>query len=68
MFCLSSKRWLLIILSLMVVVLGLAYYFQWQIILAYAPFLFILACPLMHLFHGHGGHGHEEEKKDHHHH
>jgi len=21
------------------------------------PFLLILACPLMHLFHGHGGHG-----------
>lgn len=22
------------------------------------PFLFLLACPLMHLFHGHGHHGH----------
>ena len=22
------------------------------------PFLFLAACPLMHLFHGHGGHGH----------
>ena len=21
------------------------------------PYLFVLACPLMHLFHGHGGHG-----------
>ncbi len=23
----------------------------------YLPFLLLLACPLMHLFHGHGGHG-----------
>jgi hypothetical protein len=22
------------------------------------PFLFLLACPLMHFFHGHGHHGH----------
>lgn len=22
------------------------------------PYLFLLACPLMHLFHGHSGHGH----------
>lgn len=27
-------------------------------LLGYLPFLFLLACPLMHLFHGHGGHGH----------
>lgn len=30
---------------------------HWQHVLAYAPFLFILLCPLMHLFHGHGDHG-----------
>lgn len=23
----------------------------------FLPWLFLLACPLMHLFHGHGGHG-----------
>ena len=30
------------------------------------PYLLLLACPLMHLFHGHGAHGahkHEEEQK-----
>jgi len=27
-------------------------------VLGYLPFLFLLACPLMHLTHGHGGHGH----------
>jgi len=30
------------------------------------PFLFLLACPLMHLFHGHGHHGahHDGASKD----
>ena len=30
------------------------------------PYLFLLACPLMHLFHGHGrhGHGHDHIKGD----
>ena len=26
-------------------------------VVQYLPFLLLLACPLMHLFHGHGGHG-----------
>ena len=33
----------------------------------YLPFILLAACPLLHLFHGHGGHGEhkgkEEEKK-----
>jgi hypothetical protein len=40
--------------------------FHWQHVLQYAPFLFILACPLMHLFHGHGGHGNDKDKEHHH--
>lgn len=31
------------------------------------PYLLLLACPLMHLFHGHGGHGqgdHSEDQRD----
>jgi hypothetical protein len=30
------------------------------------PYLFLLACPLMHLFghHGHGGHGHHAARQD----
>lgn len=27
-------------------------------LLGFLPYLFLLACPLMHLFHHHGGHGH----------
>jgi hypothetical protein len=29
------------------------------------PYLLILACPLMHLFHHHGGHGHQHDRGDH---
>ena len=27
------------------------------------PYLFLLACPLMHLFHGHGHHGHHSHDR-----
>lgn len=30
-------------------------------VLGLLPYLFLLACPLMHLFH-HGGHGHHHER------
>lgn len=35
-------------------------------VLGILPWLFLLACPLMHLFmhHGHGGHGHHGNPKD----
>jgi hypothetical protein len=28
------------------------------------PYLLILACPLMHLFHHHGGHRHQHDRSD----
>ena len=30
---------------------------HWSHIAGYWPYLLLLACPLMHLFHGHRGHG-----------
>ena len=30
---------------------------HWSHVAGYWPYLLLLACPLMHLFHGHGGHG-----------
>lgn len=30
----------------------------------YWPFLLLAACPLLHLFHGHGGHGNDDRQKD----
>lgn len=41
-----------------------AHLFEWL------PFLLLLACPLLHLFHGHGdhgGHGKDPQRKDHEH-
>lgn len=29
----------------------------------YLPFVLLMACPLMHLFHGHGGHGRHQPSK-----
>ena len=31
-------------------------------VVQYLPFLLVLACPLLHFFHGHGGHGGSDEK------
>lgn len=31
-------------------------------VVQYLPFALILACPLLHFFHGHGGHGGGDEK------
>src|SRR5450759_1567706 len=31
---------------------------HWGHVLGLWPYLLLLACPLMHLMHGHGGHGH----------
>jgi hypothetical protein len=34
-------------------------------VVQYLPFVLLLACPLLHLFHGHGGHGgHEKDDKE----
>lgn len=31
---------------------------HWGHVAGLWPYLLLLACPVMHLFHGHGGHGH----------
>ena len=31
---------------------------HWGHVAGYWPYLLLLACPVMHLFHGHGHHGH----------
>ena len=50
------------IAALLVILEHRAHVWQWL------PFALLLACPLMHLFHGHGGHGghggHHGAKRD----
>ena len=58
-FCIP--HWLYYLFAVAMVI---ALVFHWQHVLTYAPFLFILACPLMHLFHGHGSHDHAHKHKD----
>lgn len=45
--------------AVMVALIGAFYLLRehWSHIAGYWAYLLLLACPLMHLFHGHGGHG-----------
>ena len=33
-------------------------------VIQFLPFVLLAACPLMHLFHGHGGHGTHDDAKE----
>ena len=46
--------------AVMALLIGAFYLLRehWGHVAGYWPYLLLLACPLMHLFHGHGGHGH----------
>lgn len=35
---------------------------HWNHVAGSWPYLLLLACPLMHLFHGHGGHGNHDRR------
>jgi len=55
---LASRAFKFAAASLVVV---MAFYFlreHWGHALGFLPYALLLACPLMHLFHGHGGHKH----------
>jgi len=49
-------------------IMVLALMYHWQHVLTYTPFIFILLCPLMHVFHDHGIHRHKTKHKEHLHH
>ncbi len=53
----SSRTWTLMGASLVVIVLFFILREHWGHALGFLPYLVLLACPIMHLFHGHGGHG-----------
>lgn len=50
------KRWQLAAISLVLVVAFFLLREHWGHMLGLAPYLILLACPLLHLFHHHGGH------------
>lgn len=49
--------------SLAVIVLFYVLREHWGHALGALPYLLLLACPLLHIFHGHGGHGENHGKK-----
>lgn len=55
-------------IALLMIVLIVAFYLlreHWGHVSGLWPYLLLLACPLMHLFHGHGGHApHESHGSD----
>lgn len=53
----SSRTWTLMAASLVVIVLFFVLREHWGHALGFLPYLVLLACPIMHLFHRHGGHG-----------
>lgn len=59
----TSRRALLLMgASLTLVALFYVLREHWGHALGLAPYLILLACPLMHLFHRHGGHNRENHE------
>jgi DUF2933 family protein len=53
-----SRTWLLVGVSLALVAAFFVLREHWPHALGLAPYLLLLACPLLHMFHGHGAHKH----------
>ena len=59
----EKRTWLLVGMSLAVVVAFFVLREHWAHVLGMAPYLLLLACPLLHLFHGHGHHGEHQSHR-----
>lgn len=57
-----ERKWTLLVASLGVIVAFFLLREHWAHALGLATYLLLLACPLMHLFHGHGGHRHDQHE------
>ena len=51
-----DRKWALVIVSLGIVAGFFVLREHWAHALGLAPYALLLACPLLHLFHGHGSH------------
>jgi NADH:ubiquinone oxidoreductase subunit B-like Fe-S oxidoreductase len=55
-------------IAMLMVVLIVAFYLlreHWGHVSGLWPYLLLMACPLMHMFHGHGGHGDHARHESH---
>lgn len=68
MLDIMRRAWLLLGVSVALVGTFYALREHWGHVAGLLPYLLLLACPLLHLFHGHGGHsGHHpgtEERRE----
>ena len=60
----TSRNLLFFGISLAAIALFFVLREHWGHMLGLVPYLILLACPLMHLFHHHGGHHSGHAKKD----
>lgn len=61
----SRRKWLGAVIMLAFIGAFFLLREHWSHIAGYWPYLLLLACPLMHFFHGHGGHGSHRGRADH---
>lgn len=55
-----------LMIAVLMTALIVAFFFlreHWGHVAGYWPYLLLLACPVIHLFHGHGGHGHDDGQR-----
>lgn len=57
-----DRKWTLFAASLGVVIAFFVLRENWAHVLGLGPYLLLLACPLMHLLHGHGGYPHGDHR------
>ncbi|MGO8083066.1 DUF2933 domain-containing protein [Rhizobium leguminosarum] len=60
-----DRKWTLLAASLGVIAAFFLLREHWAHAFGLAPYLLLLACPLMHLFHGHGGHRNQAHSENH---
>lgn len=60
----KRNKWLLVAASFAVIAAFFVLREHWGHALGLAPYLILLACPLLHLFHPHGAHGGDSKKHD----
>ncbi|MFN7023360.1 MAG: DUF2933 domain-containing protein [Pseudorhizobium sp.] len=59
----ANRTLLLMSTSLALILLFFVLREHWGHVLGYLPYLILLACPLMHLFHRHGGHDNKDHRQ-----
>ena len=60
----NRRPWLIAVAMLALIVGFYLLREHWDHVAGSWPYLLLLACPVMHLMHGHGGHGHHVHREE----